>query len=131
MDIFWKALGAVLVSAVVNLCLERQSRDFSLLLTLAVSSMVLLCSLRLLEPVISFLGRLEELGNLSSDLLLCLVKIFGMGMAGEIAASVCQDGGNASLGKGLHFLTNAAILYLSVPVFTALTELFLQILGEL
>lgn len=131
MELFWKALGAVLVSAVVNLCLERQSRDFSLLLTLAASSMVLLCSLKLLEPVISFLGRLEELGNLSSDLLLSLIKIFGMGMAGEIAASVCQDAGNASLGKGLQFLTNAAILYLSVPVFTALTELFLQILGEL
>lgn len=131
MELFWKALGAVLVSAVVNLCLERQSRDFSLLLTLAASSMVLLCSLKLLEPVISFLGRLEELGNLSSDLLLCLIKIFGMGMAGEIAASVCQDAGNASLGKGLQFLTNAAILYLSVPVFSALTELFLQILGEL
>lgn len=130
MDVFWKTVGAALVSTTLILALERQNRDYSILVTVAASAMVTIAAARLLEPVISFLGELESLGNLSSDLLLTLIKVFGIGMTGEIAASVCNDAGNSSLGKGLRFLSNAAILYLSIPVFSSLTDLFLQILGD-
>ena len=130
MDVFWKTVGAALVSTILILALERQNRDYSILVTVAASAMVTIAAARLLEPVISFLGELESLGNLSSDLLLTLIKVFGIGMSGEIASSVCNDAGNSSLGKGLRFLSNAAILYLSIPVFSSLTDLFLQILGD-
>lgn len=130
MELFWKTVGATLISAILTLVLERQNRDYSILLTVAASAMVSIAAAKLLEPVLDFLGQLEAMGGLSSDLLLSLIKVFGIGMTGEIAASVCNDAGNSSLGKGLHFLTNAAILYLSVPVFSSLTELFLQILGD-
>lgn len=130
MDLFWKTVGAALISAILTLTLERQNRDYSLLITVAASAMVSIAAAKLLEPVLSFLGQLEAMGGLSSDLLLSLIKVFGIGMTGEIAASVCNDAGNTSLGKGLRFLANAAILYLSIPVFSSLTELFLQILGE-
>lgn len=130
MELFWKTVGATLISAILILVLERQNRDYSILLTVAASAMVSIAAAKLLEPVLDFLGQLEALGGLSSDLLLSLIKVFGIGMTGEIAASVCNDAGNTSLGKGLHFLANAAILYLSVPVFSSLMELFLQILGD-
>lgn len=130
MELFWKTVGATLISAILTLVLERQNRDYSILLTVAASAMVSIAAAKLLEPVLVFLGQLEAMGGLSSDLLLSLIKVFGIGMTGEIAASVCNDAGNSSLGKGLHFLANAAILYLSVPVFSSLTELFLQILGD-
>ena len=130
MELFWKTVGATLISAILTLVLERQNRDYSILLTVAASAMVSIAAAKLLEPVLDFLGQLEALGGLSSDLLLLLIKVFGIGMTGEIAASVCNDAGNTSLGKGLHFLANSAILYLSVPVFSSLTELFLQILGD-
>lgn len=130
MDVFWKTVGAVLISAILAMTLERQNRDFSLLVTVAASAMVTIAAAKLLEPVLGFLERLEALGDLSGDMLQSLMKVFGIGMTGEIAASVCNDAGNSSLGKGLRFLTNAAILYLSVPVFSSLTDLFLQILGD-
>lgn len=130
MELFWKTVGATLISAILILVLERQNRDYSILLTVAASAMVSIAAAKLLEPVLDFLGQLEALGGLSSDLLLSLIKVFGIGMTGEIAASVCNDAGNTSLGKGLHFLANSAILYLSVPVFSSLMELILQILGD-
>ena len=122
MELFWKTVGATLISAILTLVLERQNRDYSILLTVAASAMVSIAAAKLLEPVLDFLGQLEAMGGLSSDLLLSLIKVFGIGMTGEIAASVCNDAGNSSLGKGLHFLATAAILYLSVPVFSSLTE---------
>lgn len=130
MDVFWKTLAAVLISAILTLMLDRQSRDFSLMVTLAASAMISISAARFLSPVISFLGRLEALGGLTNDTLLVLIKIFGMGIAGEISCSVCSDAGNASLGKGIQFLTNAAIAYLSIPVFSSLMDCVVQILGE-
>lgn len=130
MDLFWKTVGAALISAILTSLLERQNRDYSIMLTVAASAMVSIAAAKLMEPVLSYLGQLEALGNLSSDLLLSLIKVFGIGMTGEIAASVCNDAGNTSLGKGLRFLANAAILYVSVPIYASLTDLFLQILGD-
>ena len=130
MDLFWKTVGAALISAILTSLLERQNRDYSIMLTVAASAMVSIAAAKLMEPVLSYLGQLEALGNLSSDLLLSLIKVFGIGMTGEIAASVCNDAGNTSLGKELRFLANAAILYVSVPIYASLTDLFLQILGD-
>lgn len=130
MDLFWKTVGAALISAILTSLLERQNRDYSIMLTVAASAMVSIAAAKLMEPVLGYLGQLEALGNLSSDLLLSLIKVFGIGMTGEIAASVCNDAGNTSLGKGLRFLANAAILYVSVPIYASLTDLFLQILGD-
>ena len=131
MELFWKTVAAALVSGILNLMLEKQNRDFSLLVSLAASAMILLAAAKFLDPVITFLGKLEEMGGLSSDLLLSLIKIFGIGMAGEMAASVCADAGSSAVGKGLRFLTNGAMVYLSIPIFSSLIELLVQILGEL
>ena len=130
MDVFWKTLGAVFVSAILYLMLEHRGKDYALLLTLAACVMVFVTAAKFLSPVLSFLGELEKLGNLSNDALKTLIKIFGIGIAGELACSVCQDAGNASLGKSLQFLTSAAIFYLSIPVFSSLTELIQEILRE-
>ena len=127
MDIFWKTLAAALVSAILTLALDRQNRDFSLLVTVAACGMIAIVTAKFLSPV---LGQLESLGDLRSDLLLALVKIFGIGMSGEMAAAVCTDAGNSSLARGLRFLSNAAILYLSIPIFSSLTSLLVQILGD-
>lgn len=130
MEIFWRMLAAALVSVVLTLALDRQSRDFSLLVTVAVCCMIGAAAVKFLNPVMEYMGQLEALGDLREDLLLSLLKIFGIGMSGEMAASVCNDAGNSSLGKGLRFLSNAAILYLSIPIFSSLTDLLVQILGD-
>ncbi len=110
MDIFWKTLAAALVSAILTLALDRQNRDFSLLVTVAACGMIAIVTAKFLSPVLDYLGQLESLG--------------------EMAAAVCTDAGNSSLARGLRFLSNAAILYLSIPIFSSLTSLLVQILGD-
>ena len=59
MELFWKTVGATLISAILTLVLERQNRDYSILLTVAASAMVSIAAAKLLEPVLDFLGQLE------------------------------------------------------------------------
>lgn len=128
MEIYWKAIGAALVTLILSLALERQGKDFSLLLTLAVSGMLAIAAARFLEPVLDFLSRLENLADWNTDILLTLLKILGIGLTGELSASVCSDGGSAALGKGIRLLSNAAIFYLSIPVYSVFLELIQELL---
>ena len=83
-----------------------------------------------LKPVIAFIQQLRSVGNLDSEMLAVLLKVVGTAMIGEIAALVCVDAGNAAMGKALQILTVATILWLSLPMFTALLDLVETILGN-
>lgn len=131
MGLFWKAAGAVLIAVVLGLSLGKQEKDFAVLLTLAVCCMVMAIAVSYLEPVLDFLRELEALGDLQGDMLGVLLKAVGIGLVAEIAGMVCTDAGNGSLGKQLQMLGSAAILYLSIPIFSALLSLIQEILGEL
>lgn len=131
MTLFLQAAAAALLAVVLGLCLEKQGKDISVLLTMAVCVMVLAGAAAYLEPVMTFLEELQTLGELDGGLVGTLFKIVGIGLVAEIAAMVCADGGRASLGKALQILASAVILWLSIPVFNVLLELIQSILGEI
>ena len=131
MEMFWKAAAAVLIAVVLGLALGKQEKDISVLLTMAVCCMGATIAISYLEPVLDFLRELEALGDLQGDMLGILLKAVGIGLVAEIAGMVCTDAGNGSLGKTLQMLGSAAILYLSLPIFSALLKLIQDILGEL
>ena len=130
MDAFWKTAAAVLIAVVLGLTLGKQ-KDIGVLLTMAVCCMAAVAAIRYLEPVLDFLRELEALGDLHGETLGFLLKAVGIGLVAEIAGMVCADAGNTSLGKSLQMLGSAAILYLSLPIFSALLELIREILREL
>lgn len=131
MELFMKACGAAMLAVVVILALGNRSRDMGLLLSIAVCTMVALLALEYLRPVIEFIGELESAGALNSSMIKILLKAVGIGMISEIAALICVDSGNSSLGKTIQMLGSVVILWLSMPLFSALLELLQKILGEL
>lgn len=131
MAIFWKAAAAVLITVILCLALGKQEKDISAILSMAVCCMVMVSVLIYLEPVLDFLRELEAVGDLKGDFLGILLKALGIGLVAEIASSVCTDAGNTSLGKSIHTLGSAVILYLSLPVFRSLMEMLSRILERI
>lgn len=129
MGLFWKGVGLTLLTLLLGLSLGK--RDFVLLLTAAACAMVAMAAVEYLEPVLAFFRELEEMGQLRGDLLGLLLKAVGIGLVVQIGGMVCADGGNGSLAQQLELLGGAAILYLSLPVFSGLLSLIQEILGEL
>lgn len=128
MDTFWKAIAAVLIAVIFGVFLQRQGREAALLLTLAVCAMTAYLAVSYLEPVISFLERLQTLGGMDNEMLKVLLKAVGIGLISEICTAVCSDSGNAALGKILQLLSAAVILWLSIPLLEQLIELLQKIL---
>ncbi|MBE6923074.1 MAG: hypothetical protein E7465_07845 [Ruminococcaceae bacterium] len=125
MDMFLQASALVLLGLILCQTLEK---NFSVLLCLGISVMILVAGISFFRPVVAFLEELQSLCHLRSDMLLILMKVTFVCIITEIAALLCVDGGNASLAQSLKLLSSALVLWLSIPVFRALLDLLQRIL---
>lgn len=129
MDTFLKVCAGVLTALMLGLSLNKQSKDISVLLTLAVCAMIMLASAAFFQPIISFLHKLQALYDLDGDLLSVILKAVGIGLLSEICAMICKDAGNETFGKMLQLFSTVVVLWLSLPVFERLLNLLGTILG--
>lgn len=130
MDIFLKTSALALVVSVLYQMVSGRNKEFGTLLLALGCCIVLLTAMSYIEPVFAFIGKLQAVGKLNTEMLEILLKSVGIGILSEIAVLVCCDMGNASMGKTLQILSMAVILWLSLPLFSSLLDLIEKILGE-
>lgn len=131
MEIFLKACGGILIGVLLWVCLDKQGKDIGLLLTVAISCMVMVAAIAYLRPVLDFIQRLQSIGNLNREMMEIIVKAVGVGILSELCALICKDAGNAAMGKTVEILSTAAIIWLSLPIFEKLLSLIDTILGNI
>lgn len=131
MTLFFKAAALALISAILSMVVGKQEKDCGLLISIAACTMITAIAISFLEPVFTFIHRLETLGNLKSDMLQILTRVLGIGIISEVASMICTDAGNATLSKAIQLLGSAVILYLSIPMFTSLIDMIEEILGAI
>ena len=123
MDVFLKVVAGVFIALTLYLVLQKQGKEISLVLTIIVCCMIVIASIRFLQPVMDFFADLEEMGRLDGDMLKVLVKAVGIGVLSEITTLICTDAGNNALGKTLQMVASAVIAWISIPLFTKLLSL--------
>jgi len=128
MNIFLKATAGVLIALILWLCLEKRGKDISLLLIMAVCAMVVTSATTFLNPILDFIDKIQEIGNVDNEYVTVVLKIVGIGIVTEISVLICKDAGNESLGKTLQILSTVVVLWISIPVFDKLLELINEIL---
>jgi len=97
-------------------------------LSLLVCAMVVSVGMSYLSAVIKFFSRLQMTIGLNIDLLNILLKAAGIGLVGEIAGLICSDSGQAALGKAVHILTSAVILWIALPLYTQILDIIEELL---
>lgn len=130
MDLFLKATAAVLLAVILYLVINGHSKELAILLTVAVCCMIAAAAGQFIQPVVGFINNLQSVGQLNNEYLSILLKVVGIGFLAEIAALVCVDAGNGTLGKVLQMLASCVILWLSLPLLNGLIDLIQNILGE-
>ena len=116
--------------AVILILAQGSNKQWGTVLSLIACCMVAVVAASYLGPVVDFLGQLEAFGNLDSTMVESLLKIAGIGLISEVASLVCSDAGNGALGKAVQMLGTAVMLWLAVPLLSAMLELLRRILGE-
>ena len=121
--------AVVLIGLILALVVGRQSKDMSLLLTLAVCVLVCIAAMGFLEPVTELLRELRRLGNLDSGAVAIALKCAGIGLISELIGLLCADAGQSAMGKALELLSAAAILWLSLPLIREILKLIEGVLS--
>ena len=128
MDGIVKAAAVALITAILGIILQRQGKEYVLVLLLGVSAMGACLALAYIKPVIAFLEQLRDMANLDAGVLKILLKVVGVGLIGEISGTICADSGSTSLAKMLQLLSAAVILWLSLPILQQTMDLICEVL---
>lgn len=130
-DVFLRCAAAAIVSVLLILTLRGKNVEIATVLSLVCCCIIGVSAASILSPVLDFLGKLERISLIDPEMITTLLKIVGIGMISELTMAVCSDSGNAAIGKMVQIASTALILYLSLPLFTALLELLERIMGSI
>lgn len=131
MDIFLKCVACILVASIMSVILSAHRKEFSVLLTVLVCSLIGITAVTYLSQIVTFLKRIELTADLNRSFITILLKTAGISVVAEIAIMICNDSGNAAFGKILNILSTAITLWICMPLFTELLELMENILQTL
>jgi len=129
MSVFWKTAAGILTAIILWINLNQSNKDTSMLISLAVCAMAMMAAASFLQPVVSFVDKIQDIGKLDAGLVSTVMKVVGVGIITEISALICKDAGNESMGKALQFVSAGVVLWISIPVFEKLLTLLDRILG--
>lgn len=130
MGTYFQIIAGALIAVVLGLTVGKLGKELAILLGIAVCCMVLIAAVNYLNPVMELISTLQSVGNLDSQWVAIMLKAAGIGLISELASLICADSGNAALGKAIHVLACAAVLWLSIPLMNALISLIQKLLGE-
>ena len=129
MEFYLQAVALVLISSILGLLLSGQNKTFASILSLAAGCLVLAGVVRYLQPLIALLKQIQELAGISDQMLSALFKAVGISLIAQLTELICKDAGQSALGKGIGLMSNAAILWVSIPLMEQLLELMQEVLG--
>ena len=120
--------GLALVVSCLGVVLRGRADVLSMLLSLMGCTMILLVSVRLFQPVLDLVCRIEQLTGLEGSVTAPVTKVLGICMLTKIASSVCEDSGDKALGQALEIGGNILALYCALPLLSAVVDLLQDIL---
>ena len=130
MELYLQSVALILISAVLGLLLKGYHPSFMPILSLTAGCLVLAGLVRYLQPVAALLRQIRDLADISSPMLSALLKAVGISLIAQLTELICRDAGQNALGKVISMLSNAAILWVSLPLIEALLELMQEVLGK-
>ena len=131
MNTFLKSISLCLISIILWQTLMGINKNFALLLSTLVCCAVMALAYTYLEPVLQYFSRLQQRSQWNTEAAQIILKSTGVGMIAELTALICTDSGNSAIAKSVRTISVAAILWLSMPMFTALLDMIDSMIGGL
>ena len=110
------AAAAGLVGTVLALILGQYRPEFRMLVTAAVTLLLMAMVLEQLSPVLEQLRSTMELTGLTGDYAAILFKAVGICLLTQLAGDVCRDSGESSIASKIELAARAAILLTAMPL---------------
>ncbi len=115
--------GLGILSAALCVLVRRYMPDAALGVSIACGVVMMTAVLRALAPSLETITGLAEAAGLADGYAQVLLKSLAVCYITQLAADSCRDAGEAAIAGRIEFAGRAAIVVISLPVFTQLAEL--------
>ena len=122
-------LGIILVVALASVILKQYKPEYSLVLTLVGSAVVLVVVFTAVSPLLDQLKALAERSGVQVEWVKLLIKALGICYLTQFAADSCRDAGQASLAAKAEMAGRVTVLVMSVPMLEQVMELVLKLVA--
>lgn len=115
-------IALCIVTALLALTLRGQRPEFAMLLSLGCGIFVLLALMGQMKEIMTGLEKIMSGLSEQSDLTAIILKALGICIIAELGSQCCRDAGEAAIAAKVELVAKAALVLMSMPVFTSLME---------
>ncbi len=122
--------GTAVISAVLCVVVRQYKPEAALGIGLACGVIILGAVISMLAPSIEAINTLTQAAGIDSEFARVLLKALAVCYVTQLSADCCRDAGESAIASKLELAGRAAILVVSLPVFTSLAELVTKLMGS-
>jgi len=119
MEQIFKIVAIGILACVMGVAVKKENPVGTLLVSLAAAAVILLFTMKVLEPVKAFLDQLSDAAGLSPAILSPLYKTLAIAILTKTTAEACEDAKEKAFGIYVEVAGAVLALYVSLPLLSA------------
>lgn len=119
MNVF-NVVGFAILSLVLVVVFKDVKKEWSVILTILSSVIILTFVITKLDTVISLLNDLINKSGINKEYLTLILKVTGIAYLIELTKNMCVDAGSSSLATKIELAGKVVIVVLTLPLFTTI-----------
>ena len=127
MDVI-KVIGIGLIAVIIILILKQYKSEFAIYVSIGAGILIFALIAGKLLGIIEILQNLSSKASINNEFIALLIKITGIAILTEFAASICKDSGESAIASKIDFGGKVIIMSLSIPILSSLLQTIINIL---
>jgi len=123
-----KIIGIGFIALIIGIILKQYKPEYALYVSIIAGILILFMVMEKLSGIINLLKSISNKTYINNEFLSILLKITGIAIITEFAASICADVGEKAIATKIEIGSKVIIIAMSIPIISNLLELIIEIL---
>jgi len=129
MEAIGKIAAIAVICVILCVLLKQSNQPAAIVLSIIACIGILLIGMRFLEPIFALAKEIRSISGLTNPMIEPLLKVVGISLVTNMAATVCADAGETALAKAAETSGTILAIYTSIPLILASLELIEKLMG--
>lgn len=124
-----KVAAIAVCGVLLAMILKNVKSELSVLISLAVSVVIIFYIAAKISGIISELGQLEKFISVSREYIEILIKVIGITYVTQFATDICRDNGDTAIAGQIEIFCKITIAAISLPIVLSLFQTVTKCIG--
>ncbi len=122
-------VGLAVLSAVLCVIVRQMRPELALGVSIACGVIVMGAVISMLAPSVELISQLTDSAGLDGGYSRTLFKALAVCYISQLGSDCCRDAGEGAIASKIELAGKAAVVVISLPVFSSLAEMVTELLG--